>query len=237
MPSRLPARAGLAAATLSLTGLLATAAGCADASPAASSHTGPTDAAARACRHQWVQLEEQLTARAGRRDLSAQPERWNALAAGALYYATRATAADCRDRLDQEHARIDAVAGYATKLAPYDMPRRLREISPAVQRYLSEPLPRPHHVGGKHGTQHHAHVVRPPSKKPVRHALTRLRAAAPRAMHDLEPAWRQAGAVDLGDRAQVRKALAGLSLLAGDSAAFAQCRQALGVMQAAVRTR
>ena len=223
---------------LSLTCLLATAAGCADAPPAASERPAPTGAAARSCRHQWAQLEEQLTARAGQRDLSAQPERWNALAAGALYYATRATAADCRDRLDQEHARIDAVTAYAAKLTTYDMPRQLRTITPAVEGYLSHPLPRPQQTSGagKHAGKH-AHVVRPPSKKSVHRALARLRSAAPRAMRDLEPAWRQAGAVDLGDGAQVHKALDGLRLLAGDSQAYAECRQALRLLRGAVRTR
>jgi hypothetical protein len=61
-----------------------------------------------------------------------------------------------------------------------------------------------------------------------------LRQSAPQVQADLQPAWRQAGAVDITEPAAVRRAVDGLRLLAGDSAAYAECRRALRLLRGAV---
>ena len=187
-----------------------------------------------ACRHRWAALADRLNARAGQTYASAQADRWDSLTAGALYYASTATAADCGEPLAREHQRVATLEAYTSRLAGYDMPRQVGRLSPAVRRYLASPLPRPVHETAGSGHRRHTRTVRPPSKRQVRVALRRLRAAAPREMHDLAPAWRQAAAVDIGDPAQVRRALAGLRLLAGDSSAYAECRQLLRLLRGAV---
>lgn len=207
---------------------------CSGGGPSAAERSrGPTRAA-QACRHRWAALADQLNARAGQTDASAQADRWNALSAGALYYASNATATDCGQPLTREHQRVAALEAYTSRLAGYDMPRQVRLLSPAVRHYLAAPLPKPARATAGPGHHRHTRPLRPPSKWQVRVALRRLHAAAPREMTDLAPAWRQAAAVDIGDPAQVRRAVAGLRLLAGDSSAYAECRQLLRLLRGAV---
>jgi len=212
MPSRRPARARAGAPVAVLVVAVAAATGGCGAQPAPT-RSGP-DPVATGCRQQWTALEADARRRAQQRGLSAQPDRWDSLAAGARYFATRARPADCETPLAEQRDRVQALSTYSRKLAAWDLPHQLETVAPKIRHY--------------HGKK--------PSRRAVRHALALLRREAPRAMADLRPAWQQAATVDISDPAQQRNALAGLKLLAGDSVAFGRCRQALRTLHAALRS-
>ena len=225
--------AGGPSGAVALVAVAALAVGCSGDVPAKRVQDAP---ATHACRQQWAALEGELARRAGQHDLSAQAPRWDSLAAGAQYFTTRARPSDCTTTLAREHDRAEALSAYTNRLRAYDMPHQLVAATPDVLHYLRLPLPKPHRVrveAGNGGTR--MRTVRPPSKREVRAALESLRRAAPRAMADLHPAWQQAAAVDIGDPAQVRQAVAGLRLLAHDSSAFATCVEALRTLRSAAR--
>jgi hypothetical protein len=71
----------------------------------------------------------------------------------------------------------------------------------------------------------------------VRAALTVLQRQASAAVADMQDGWEEAATVDLDDPAAVRRTLADLRFLAGDSTPFQACRSALTVLEDAGAAR
>lgn len=193
----------------------------------APSEAHPPDAAAAAvgCRERWQQVAGSLAGRDQQVNPSDLAERWTSVLATAQYYATSATAGDCGATLRAAQDTIGRIQDWSAKLRRYDVPSRFGALAPVATDYLLAPLPSPRR---DHGT-----VERPPTKAQVRRALTTLQDSATLATTDMQAGWDEADAVDLTDQAAVRRTLADLDFLAGDSTPFQQCAGALAVLERA----
>jgi hypothetical protein len=190
--------------------------------PGAGGPTGPTGGDAdAACRAQWGGLADDLHGRDTRPDPSDLAARWAPVVAAAEHYRQAARADDCvgaGSPLAQAQDTVSRIEDLSSQLRELDIAHRAAPLTLAASVYLHGRVPR-----SQHGD-------RPPSRAQVRRALAVLRAQTAASVLDMQDGWEEAGAVDLADRAAVRRTVADLRFLAGDSAPFQACVAALDVL-------
>lgn len=195
--------------------------------PAPRAQAGGT---ASECRQQWHDVAQTVLGLDQDTDPSALGSRWTSVIATIDYYETSGAAKQCQQTIETQVKAISELRAFSDRLRPYDMAYQLREVSPSVELYLTEPLPAPaKNDAGK--------VVKPPGKGQVNQAVHQLRANAAAADADLQPGWAEMSTVDLNDPTAVRAALADLDGLAQDSVAWKRSEQALQVLVAASRAQ
>lgn len=229
---RAPARgASPTLATLVLLAVALGATGCGGDDEASADDGGKApDRATTACRGQWKDLEAQVGAKADATTPSTLPERWNSIEATVEYYAVSAEAKDCDTTLAAQKRSLTALTAFSKRLTPYDMELRLSGLeddAAAYARMKQAPVAKPARKGRK--------AVRGPKPARVRADLRTLTKQAPLATKQQGPAWTQASAVDLEDKASVKKALKDLAFLSDESAAYRAANGAAGRLRAAVR--
>jgi hypothetical protein len=180
------------------------------------------------CRDQWGDVAQTILDMDGDTTPSSLSQRWSTIIAGVDYQQHNAKGPDCIDSIESQVLAICALRKFSNRLRVYDMEFQLRTIQPQAELYLHQPVPKP--TTGENGRK-----VRPPTHAAVEQALSVLESQAAEANAELQPAWTQANAIDLGSTEEIRTAVTGLDRLAQSSPAFQQCEEALQVLVAAVR--
>jgi hypothetical protein len=178
-----------------------------------------------ACQAQWSDLAEALAGRDAATDPSDLADRWAPVLATAEHYRASATDDDCVGPiapLAQAQDTIARIEELSAQLRQFDVAHRAAPLLSDAAAYLRNPLPRPRGTG--------PHADRPPSKADVRRALAVLEQQTAASFADMKDGWDEANAVDLADDAAVRRTVADLRFLAGDSAPFRACAAALVVL-------
>ncbi len=222
---------------------LALAAGAACGGSAQDSHeqAAPSNAA-KACRAQWAQLGHDIAPQAALTQPSALPERWNSVAATVDYYRTTASATDCKDRIDAQEKAIAELKAFSARLTGFDMQAQLALVQDAASTYAAgpwPPAPSPTATPGKK-TKHQKKQPkpqRPPRPALVAAALTSLKAQAPVATQQQDPAWVQASVVNLDDTAAVAKAIKDLQFLSTQSSGWVASQVDLATIRAALAAK
>jgi hypothetical protein len=214
-----------------LLGLLLVLAGCGSSSDDEEGTAAPSKATT-ACREQWKDLAKDVKDRDEATTPSTLPQRWTTVAATIDYYAASATKDDCAAGLPSQKKAIAALAAFSTRVAPYDMERRLQKVRSPAQTYASStatPAPK-QKLGKKQPKQ-------PPKPAVVKAALATLTKQAPIATQQQGPAWQQASVIELTDKAAVAKALKDLKFLSTESAGYRASMAALAQIKLALAAR
>ena len=177
------------------------------------------------CREQWRDVAQTVYEMDSERHPSGMAERWSTIIAGTEYQRDFGDGKDCAQQIDRTVESIETLRMFTDRLRDFDMEYQLHVLAPQAELYLTGDLPRA--VKG----------VRPPSKRDVNSAYQTLRERADDANEQLAPAWQQALSIDLGDPAQVTKAIKDLDRLAVSSPAFQECQAAIKVLVRAVKAQ
>lgn len=192
--------------------------------------TKPKGQNASECRDQWHDVAESVLGLDQETEPSSLASRWNSIVATIQYYESSATAENCQETIEAQLKAITALRQLNSQLRPYDMSYQLRQVSPAVDLYLHDPLPKP-------ARDDNGKLVRPPAHTAVQQSMNVLTQYAAPADVDLEAGWGQLASVDLGDIEALRSAIRDLDQLAQDSVSWQRCQVALQVIVAAIRAQ
>ena len=197
--------------------------------PTGTATSSPTLSASQ---RQWSELADALAGRDTATNPSDLAGRWAPVVASAEHYRENATDDDCvgaGSPLAQAQDTVSRIEDLSSQLRPFDIGHRAAPLASVGADYLRAPLPRPRGRGPV--------ADRPPSKAQVGRALTVLEQQTAASVADMQDGWDEANAVDLGDPAAVRRTVADLRFLAGDSAPFQACAAALAVLVRAASFR
>lgn len=194
-----------------------------DVAPAGTSSTDEL----QICRDQWDEVASNVVGLDQDENPSALRKRWSNVLATVSIYQETDTAENCEENIEALSTGITQLRQFSLRLQPYDMEFQTDRVADDVTRYVSDPLPEPVRKGKK--------LVKPPTKQAVTAALATLTAQAAAANADLAPPWGQLNAIELTDTAAVESALQDLEFYAKDSTSWVACKEALKVINTAIR--
>jgi hypothetical protein len=218
-------------------GLLLAVSGC-GGSDADHSQVDQPSRAAVACRKDW----KGLAAKVGGRDESTFPSalaaRWTTVSATIDYYTSSASGKDCGARLAEQQKAMDALQGFSSRLARFDMEKRVADVRSDAQAYAAGPRPpAPRPSKAAKGKKKPKAAPRAPRPADIAAALKTLTRQAPLATSQQEAGWEQAHVAEISDAAAVRKTVKDLAFLSSESRAYRICAAELALVDRALAAK
>ncbi|MET0997163.1 MAG: hypothetical protein ABWX73_00485, partial [Marmoricola sp.] len=136
--------------------------------------------------------------------------------------------------LEAQQKAMDDLTAFAAKLVPYDMERRLEEVTSDAEAYAASPRPPAPSPSPKKKGKKQKRPPAPPAPAAIAAALKTLTAQAPVATQQQGPGWQQALVTDLADTAAVSKTVKDLAFLSSESPAYRACSVALAQIKTAL---